>query len=49
MNEILARIIEWSVAHKLIVLLSSAALAIAGTWALVHTPIDAIPIPTVRR
>ena len=39
----LARIIEWSVRHKLAVLLATAALALAGTWAMLRTPVDAIP------
>jgi copper/silver efflux system protein len=43
MNKLLARVIEWSVAHKLIVLLASGVLALAGLWALVRTPVDAIP------
>jgi len=43
MNKLLTRIIEWSVAHRLVVILASAALAIAGCWALVRTPVDAIP------
>src|SRR6185437_65249 len=43
MTRFLARIIEWSVAHKLIVLLASAALAIGVTRALLRTPVDAIP------
>ena len=43
MNKLLAHIIEWSVAHKVIVLLTAGALAIAGVWALVRTPVDAIP------
>jgi len=43
MNKLLTRIIEWSVAHRLVVILASAALAIAGCWALVRTTVDAIP------
>ena len=43
MTRSLARVIEWSVGHKLVVLLASAAFALAGTWALVRTPVDAIP------
>ncbi|MGH7620390.1 MAG: efflux RND transporter permease subunit [Gemmatimonadaceae bacterium] len=43
MTRFLARIIEWSVEHKLLVLLATGALVITGTWALVHTPVDAIP------
>ena len=37
------RIIEWSVNHKLLVLLGTIAVAIAGTWAAITTPVDAIP------
>jgi copper/silver efflux system protein len=43
MTKLLSRIIEWSVTHKLLVLLTSAALTIAGLWALFTTPVDAIP------
>ncbi|HWG32545.1 MAG TPA: CusA/CzcA family heavy metal efflux RND transporter [Gemmatimonadaceae bacterium] len=43
MTKLLSRIIEWSVAHKLLVLLTTAALTIAGLWALFTTPVDAIP------
>jgi Cu(I)/Ag(I) efflux system membrane protein CusA/SilA len=43
MNKFLARVIEWSVEHKGLVLLATAALTIGGLWALVRTPVDAIP------
>ena len=43
MNRLLTRVIEWSVAHKLVVLIATGALAIAGVWALVRTPVDALP------
>ena len=39
----LTRIIEWSVRHKLLVLLSTGAVTVAGLWALFRTPVDAIP------
>ncbi len=39
----LKRIIEWSVNHKLLVLLGTAVITLAGIWALVTTPVDAIP------
>ncbi len=39
----LTRVIEWSVAHKVAVLLATVALAGAGAWALARTPVDAIP------
>ncbi|MEO5579846.1 MAG: CusA/CzcA family heavy metal efflux RND transporter [Gemmatimonadaceae bacterium] len=39
----LKRIIDWSVAHKLLVLLGTAAVTVAGIWALFTTPVDAIP------
>ena len=39
----LRRIIEWSVTHRLIVLLATATLSIAGFWAMMRTPVDAIP------
>ena len=34
----LGRIIEWSVGHRFLVLLATAALVLAGTWAMVRTP-----------
>ena len=37
------RIIEWSVTHKAVVLLATVALVIAGAWAAVTTPVDAVP------
>ena len=39
----LTRIIEWSVRHKLAVLLSTAIISLAGIWAMFRTPVDAIP------
>src|SRR6202049_5183367 len=40
---ILTRVIEWSVAHKAAVLLTTAAISLAGLWALLRPPVDAIP------
>ncbi|HET7583493.1 MAG TPA: CusA/CzcA family heavy metal efflux RND transporter [Gemmatimonadaceae bacterium] len=39
----LRRIIEWSVGHKFLVLLATAAITVAGLWAMFRTPVDAIP------
>jgi copper/silver efflux system protein len=39
----LERIIEWSVSHKLLVILATAIVAVAGIGALLRTPVDAIP------
>ena len=39
----LKRIIEWSVHHRLLVLLATAAVSLAGLWAMLSTPVDAIP------
>lgn len=39
----LTRIIEWSVGHKFAVLLATAGLIVAGIWAVLGTPVDAIP------
>jgi Cu(I)/Ag(I) efflux system membrane protein CusA/SilA len=39
----LERIIEWSVGHRFLVLLATAAIVAAGIWDMVHTPVDAIP------
>ena len=39
----LKRIIEWSVANRLIVLLFTAAAIAGGVWALKNTPLEALP------
>src|SRR5215208_3858494 len=39
----LERIIEWSVGHKLLVLLGTAAVTVAGLAAMLRTPVDVIP------
>ncbi len=39
----LTHIIAWSVTHRLAVLLGTVALTIAGVWAMLTTPVDAIP------
>lgn len=39
----LKRIIEWSVNHKLAIILATAAVTLAGIWATVTTPVDAVP------
>jgi Cu(I)/Ag(I) efflux system membrane protein CusA/SilA len=39
----LRRIIEWSVDHKLLVLLGTVAAVLAGIWAMLRTPVDAVP------
>jgi len=39
----IARLIDWSIRHRLMVLIASAALALWGTFAMRHTALDAIP------
>jgi Cu(I)/Ag(I) efflux system membrane protein CusA/SilA len=39
----LRRIIEWSVGHRFLVLLATVAVTAAGIWAMLRTPVDAIP------
>ncbi|MGI8401000.1 MAG: efflux RND transporter permease subunit [Gemmatimonadaceae bacterium] len=39
----LQRVIEWSVNHRIVVFLVTAAVTLAGVWALFTTPVDAIP------
>ncbi|HUP21172.1 MAG TPA: CusA/CzcA family heavy metal efflux RND transporter [Gemmatimonadota bacterium] len=39
----LNRIIEWSVRHRMAVLLATLALSAGGFWAMLRTPVDAIP------
>jgi Cu(I)/Ag(I) efflux system membrane protein CusA/SilA len=40
---VLGRVIEWSIRNTFLVLLGSAALAGAGIYAVLHTPLDALP------
>src|SRR3954470_13142781 len=37
------RVIEWSIRNRFLVLVASAALAVAGVYAVLQTPMDAIP------
>ena len=39
----LERIIEWSARHRWAVLLGTIAVSLAGVWAMLRTPVDAIP------
>ena len=39
----LNRIIEWSVTHRIAVLVGTGAVSVAGLWAMLNTPVDAIP------
>ncbi|MEP6732527.1 MAG: efflux RND transporter permease subunit, partial [bacterium] len=39
----LKRIIEWSVVHRMVVLLGTVVVTIAGAFAMLRTPVDAIP------
>src|ERR671912_370070 len=39
----LNKIIEWSVHHRLLVLLATVAVSVAGIWSMIRTPVDAIP------
>ena len=39
----IARLIRWSIANRLLVLLATLGLGAWGMWALLHTPLDAIP------
>ncbi|HKG90611.1 MAG TPA: CusA/CzcA family heavy metal efflux RND transporter [Gemmatimonadaceae bacterium] len=43
MTSLIRRVIEWSIAHTLAVLVATAALSLAGVWAMLRTPVDAIP------
>jgi Cu(I)/Ag(I) efflux system membrane protein CusA/SilA len=36
-------LIRWSIVHRAFVLLAALVLALAGTWSLLHTPLDALP------
>src|SRR5438067_13907190 len=37
------RVIEFSIRHRALVILAALALALAGVYAVYHTPVDAIP------
>ena len=39
----LARVIDWSIANRGAVLIATALLSLAGIWAVLRTPVDAIP------
>ena len=39
----IARLIRWSIANRFLVLIAAVALAGAGVWSLLRTPVDAIP------
>ena len=39
----LRRVIEWSIVHRMVVLLATAGLVAGGLWALRRTPLEAIP------
>ena len=39
----IAAVIRWSVANRLLVLLAAAMVAVAGVWSVRQTPLDAIP------
>ena len=40
---IIAKIIEWSINNKILVIILTAALIMGGLWAIKNTPVDAIP------
>ena len=39
----LERIIDWSITHRFAVLLGTVAVTLAGIWAMLDTPVDAVP------
>jgi Cu(I)/Ag(I) efflux system membrane protein CusA/SilA len=39
----IARLIRWSIGNRFLVLLATVALAASGIWAMLHTPLDALP------
>ena len=41
-RRLLARVIDWSIAHRGAVLIATALLSLAGVWAVLRTPVDAI-------
>lgn len=42
-RRLLARVIDWSIAHRGAVLLATVLVSVAGLWAVFRTPVDAIP------
>jgi len=39
----IAALIRWSVANRVLVLIAAASLVAAGAWSLARTPVDALP------
>jgi len=39
----IAALIRWSIVNRVLVLVATAVLALAGAWSLAHTPVDALP------
>jgi len=39
----IAALIRWSIANRILVLVATVVLAVAGVWSLAHTPVDALP------
>ena len=42
-RRLIARVIDWSIAHRGAVVVATALLSLAGVWAVLRTPVDAIP------
>jgi Cu(I)/Ag(I) efflux system membrane protein CusA/SilA len=42
-ESIIAKLIEWSINNKVMVIILTTALIFAGIWAVANTPIDALP------
>lgn len=42
-DSLIAKLIEWSINNKVMVIILTSALIFAGIWAVVNTPIDALP------
>ena len=36
-------VIRWSIVHRVFILCAALALALAGTWSILRTPLDALP------
>jgi len=42
-DNMVAKIIEWSINNKFMIIILTTALILGGTWAMINTPVDAIP------
>ena len=42
-DNLIAKLIEWSINNKFMIIILTVALIFGGVWAMINTPVDAIP------